>query len=103
MGRAQTFRPRQHAGEFHPSVSSFTRSAGESVTEQFFTGPYHMPGPMLVTKAEVQTRSSGSLPCRADTEEAGDTVQCDRGKAGSAEVELNPYVEDGQQEPGPKQ
>lgn len=45
-----------------------------------------MPGPM-------QNRQRGSLPHRADSEEAGDTVQCDQGEA---QLELNLYVEEGQ-------
>lgn len=47
-----TFRPQQHASGFHSLISSFAHS----VREQFFTSTCRVPGPMLVTKAQVQTR-----------------------------------------------
>lgn len=49
---------------------------------------YHMPGP-------TQNRQWGSLPHRADSEEAGDLVQVQRDQ-GEAQLELNLYVEEGQ-------
>lgn len=40
-----------------------------------------MPGPMLITKVSVQNRQWVSLPHRADSKEASDTVLCDQGEA----------------------
>lgn len=72
----QTFRPQQHAREFHSLISSLTHSVSEAVIEWLFISTCHVPGPMLVTKAAVHTcQIIRSLACRADRAEAGDAVR----------------------------
>lgn len=67
----------------HPH--SFSARVG---LEWFFISACHVPGPVLITKAEVHTRSRGPRP--AERTERRQVMQCGgQGAAGSAEVELN--------------